>query len=59
MTEKMKTIKIEEDIHRRLATYRRRLQFQRDAFCTFGEAIDDALEAAAALEALKEAKVDG
>ncbi len=54
MTEKMKTIKIEPDVHKRLSSYRRQLMARRDAFCTYGDAIDDALDAAAALKTLKE-----
>lgn len=50
MTEKMKTIKIEADVHRRLTSYKFRLQAQRNEACTFGEAIDEALKAAVALE---------
>lgn len=53
-TEKMKTIKIEARVHQRLTNYRAQLQGKRNAFTTFGDAIDEALEAAADLKALKE-----
>lgn len=50
MTEKMKTIKIEPDVHRRLTSYKRRLQAERDEECTLGDAIDEALNAAEGAE---------
>jgi len=51
MTEKMMTIKIEEAVHKRLSSYRRRLMVKRDAFQTFGDAIDECLNAIEAQEA--------
>lgn len=56
MTEKMKTLKIKADVHHRLNSYKVRLQAKRNAFVSFGEAIDEALKAVVALEALKEEK---
>ncbi len=47
----MKTLKIPADVHQRLTSYKVRLQAKRNAFTTFGEAIDEALNAADALEA--------
>jgi len=50
MTEKMKTIKIEADVHRRLKNYRFQLQAQLNRYCTLGEAINEALNAVASLK---------
>ncbi len=54
MTVKMKTLKIAADVHQRLTNYRAQLQGKRNTFTTFGDAIDEALNAADALVSLKE-----
>lgn len=53
MTLKRKTLKIPADVHQRLTGYKVRLQAQRNAFTTFGDAITAALDAADALVSLK------